>query len=191
MTHTKGLSRCTIPILATHITGQGGYAEPLTPEQQHQAFLSRLLLMLGSFVIMCLLLVIWVYVCDIFTMHVHDACSRCMFTMLLHQHTASSHTVLRHHLVYPCHYFLLDDAPRCSTTVVLQQWCRCCMACFFLSHVFFSVSMFFSSTSPLACVFTNSSLFVLAPPHVSIAHTSACTIHGVVFLIIVFPAVCC
>jgi E3 ubiquitin-protein ligase RNF5 len=34
----------------------GGYAEPLTPEQQHQAFLSRLLLMLGSFVIMCLLL---------------------------------------------------------------------------------------------------------------------------------------
>lgn len=33
-----------------------GYAEPLTPEQQHQAFLSRLLLMLGSFVIMCLLL---------------------------------------------------------------------------------------------------------------------------------------
>jgi E3 ubiquitin-protein ligase RNF5 len=36
--------------------GQGGYTEPLTPEQQHQAFLSRLLLMLGSFVIMCLLL---------------------------------------------------------------------------------------------------------------------------------------
>ncbi|EFN60151.1 hypothetical protein CHLNCDRAFT_33679 [Chlorella variabilis] len=36
--------------------GNGGYAEPLTPEQQHQAFLSRLLLMLGSFVIMCLLL---------------------------------------------------------------------------------------------------------------------------------------
>jgi E3 ubiquitin-protein ligase RNF5 len=36
--------------------GQGGYSEPLTPEQQHQAFLSRLLLMLGSFVIMCLLL---------------------------------------------------------------------------------------------------------------------------------------
>jgi hypothetical protein len=30
----------------------GAYAEPLTPEQQHQAFLSRLLLMLGSFVIM-------------------------------------------------------------------------------------------------------------------------------------------
>jgi len=28
----------------------------LTPEQQHQAFLSRLLLMLGSFVIVCLLL---------------------------------------------------------------------------------------------------------------------------------------
>ncbi|CAL8462292.1 g1823 [Coccomyxa elongata] len=36
--------------------GQGGFAEPLTAEQQHQAFLSRLLLMLGSFVIMCLLL---------------------------------------------------------------------------------------------------------------------------------------
>lgn len=36
--------------------GQNGYPEPLTPEQQHQAFLSRLLLMLGSFVIMCLLL---------------------------------------------------------------------------------------------------------------------------------------
>ncbi|KAL6752729.1 hypothetical protein V8C86DRAFT_1793508 [Haematococcus lacustris] len=33
-----------------------GYVEALTPEQQHQAFLSRLLLMLGSFVIMCLLL---------------------------------------------------------------------------------------------------------------------------------------
>ena len=33
--------------------GQNGYPEPLTPEQQHQAFLSRLLLMLGSFVIMC------------------------------------------------------------------------------------------------------------------------------------------
>jgi E3 ubiquitin-protein ligase RNF5 len=39
-----------------HGTGQSGYTEPLTPEQQHQAFLSRLLLMLGSFVIMCLLL---------------------------------------------------------------------------------------------------------------------------------------
>lgn len=39
-----------------HGPGQGGYAEALTPEQQHQAFLSRLLLMLGSFVIMCLLL---------------------------------------------------------------------------------------------------------------------------------------
>ncbi|KAG1676171.1 hypothetical protein FOA52_005012 [Chlamydomonas sp. UWO 241] len=30
--------------------------EGLSPEQQHQAFLSRLLLMMGSFVIMCLLL---------------------------------------------------------------------------------------------------------------------------------------
>ncbi|KAK9826833.1 hypothetical protein WJX81_005441 [Elliptochloris bilobata] len=39
-----------------HAPGQGGFPEPLTPEQQHQAFLSRLLLMLGSFVIMCLLL---------------------------------------------------------------------------------------------------------------------------------------
>lgn len=37
-------------------SGNGRYTEPLTPEQQHQAFLSRLLLMLGSFVIMCLLL---------------------------------------------------------------------------------------------------------------------------------------
>mmetsp|Transcript_13061 Transcript_13061/g.39568 ORF Transcript_13061/g.39568 Transcript_13061/m.39568 type:complete len:207 (-) Transcript_13061:664-1284(-) len=36
--------------------GANGFAEPLTPEQQHEAFLSRLLLMLGSFVIMCLLL---------------------------------------------------------------------------------------------------------------------------------------
>lgn len=36
--------------------GQGYAVEALTPEQQHQAFLSRLLLMLGSFVIMCLLL---------------------------------------------------------------------------------------------------------------------------------------
>ena len=34
------------------LAGNGGYAETLTPEQQHQAFLSRLLLMLGSFVIM-------------------------------------------------------------------------------------------------------------------------------------------
>ena len=35
----------------------GGAAfDALTPEQEHQAFLSRLLLMLGSFVIMCLLL---------------------------------------------------------------------------------------------------------------------------------------
>lgn len=33
-----------------------GFADQLSPEQQHQAFLSRLLLMLGSFVIMCLLL---------------------------------------------------------------------------------------------------------------------------------------
>ncbi|GAX75843.1 hypothetical protein CEUSTIGMA_g3286.t1 [Chlamydomonas eustigma] len=32
------------------------FVEAVTPEQQHQAFLSRLLLMLGSFVIMCLLL---------------------------------------------------------------------------------------------------------------------------------------
>jgi E3 ubiquitin-protein ligase RNF5 len=34
---------------------RGGYREVLSPEQQHQAFLSRLLLLLGSVVIMCLL----------------------------------------------------------------------------------------------------------------------------------------
>ncbi|GMH37418.1 hypothetical protein BSKO_05291 [Bryopsis sp. KO-2023] len=34
----------------------GGQGAPMTPEQQHQAFLSRLLLLLGSFVILCLLL---------------------------------------------------------------------------------------------------------------------------------------
>lgn len=48
-----------IPTLLGFNLGPGqGYAgnEALTPEQQHQAFLSRLLLMLGSFVIMCLLL---------------------------------------------------------------------------------------------------------------------------------------
>ena len=40
-----------------NLLGPGSYqVEALTPEQQHQAFLSRLLLMLGSFVIMCLLL---------------------------------------------------------------------------------------------------------------------------------------
>jgi E3 ubiquitin-protein ligase RNF5 len=36
--------------------GPVGFQDQLTPEQHHQAFLSRLLLMLGSFVIMCLLL---------------------------------------------------------------------------------------------------------------------------------------
>ena len=36
--------------------GAGATFDPLTTEQAHQAFLSRLLLMLGSFVIMCLLL---------------------------------------------------------------------------------------------------------------------------------------
>ncbi|GFR53119.1 hypothetical protein Agub_g15835 [Astrephomene gubernaculifera] len=46
-----------IPSLFGFHLGPGqGYNEALTPEQQHQAFLSRLLLMLGSFVIMCLLL---------------------------------------------------------------------------------------------------------------------------------------
>lgn len=45
-----------LPTLLGLQHGAGGYGEPLTPEQQHQAFLSRLLLMLGSFVIMCLLL---------------------------------------------------------------------------------------------------------------------------------------
>jgi hypothetical protein len=39
------------PCSLAAVTG-GAYVEPLTPEQQHQAFLSRLLLMLGSFVIM-------------------------------------------------------------------------------------------------------------------------------------------
>lgn len=34
----------------------GGHGTAMTPEQQHQAFLSRLLLLLGSFVILCLLL---------------------------------------------------------------------------------------------------------------------------------------
>ena len=34
----------------------GGHGGAMTPEQQHQAFLSRLLLLLGSFVILCLLL---------------------------------------------------------------------------------------------------------------------------------------
>lgn len=34
----------------------GGHGAAMTPEQQHQAFLSRLLLLLGSFVILCLLL---------------------------------------------------------------------------------------------------------------------------------------
>jgi hypothetical protein len=36
--------------------GLGGSQEPLSPEQQQQAFLSRLMLMLGSFVTLCLLL---------------------------------------------------------------------------------------------------------------------------------------
>jgi E3 ubiquitin-protein ligase RNF5 len=36
--------------------GANGQRDPMTPEQQHQAFLSRLLLMIGSFCIMCLLL---------------------------------------------------------------------------------------------------------------------------------------
>ncbi|KAI3429801.1 hypothetical protein D9Q98_010114 [Chlorella vulgaris] len=50
-----GLIPTLFGIPDTRFTG-GAYVEPLTPEQQHQAFLSRLLLMLGSFVIMCLLL---------------------------------------------------------------------------------------------------------------------------------------
>jgi E3 ubiquitin-protein ligase RNF5 len=44
------------PLLLLLLLPGQGYVEALTPEQQHQAFLSRLLLMLGSFVIMCLLL---------------------------------------------------------------------------------------------------------------------------------------
>ncbi|KAL6771564.1 hypothetical protein ACKKBG_A26890 [Auxenochlorella protothecoides x Auxenochlorella symbiontica] len=50
--HGMGL----MPALFGLQPGAGGGSEPLTQEQQHQAFLSRLLLMLGSFVIMCLLL---------------------------------------------------------------------------------------------------------------------------------------
>jgi len=50
-------SQGVLPALFGFQLGPGqGYVEALTPEQQHQAFLSRLLLMLGSFVIMCLLL---------------------------------------------------------------------------------------------------------------------------------------
>jgi E3 ubiquitin-protein ligase RNF5 len=45
-----------LPCLLLLLRPGQGYVEALTPEQQHQAFLSRLLLMLGSFVIMCLLL---------------------------------------------------------------------------------------------------------------------------------------
>jgi len=46
-----------LPSLFGFQLGPGqGYVEALASEQQHQAFLSRLLLMLGSFVIMCLLL---------------------------------------------------------------------------------------------------------------------------------------
>lgn len=40
-------------LFGMHGTGPGA---AMTPEQQHQAFLSRLLLLLGSFVILCLLL---------------------------------------------------------------------------------------------------------------------------------------
>lgn len=40
-------------LFGIHGSGQGA---AMTPEQQHQAFLSRLLLLLGSFVILCLLL---------------------------------------------------------------------------------------------------------------------------------------
>ncbi|KAK9808459.1 hypothetical protein WJX73_007996 [Symbiochloris irregularis] len=57
MTGTVQPSLQFIPSIFGFNSGSGhGHAEPLTPEQQHQAFLSRLLLMLGSFVIMCLLL---------------------------------------------------------------------------------------------------------------------------------------
>lgn len=45
-----------MPTLFGMQLGSNGANELLTQEQQHQAFLSRLLLMLGSFVIMCLLL---------------------------------------------------------------------------------------------------------------------------------------
>lgn len=45
-----------LPNLFGLTSGTGRYHDYVSPEQQHQAFLSRLLLMLGSFVIMCLLL---------------------------------------------------------------------------------------------------------------------------------------
>ena len=45
-----------MPALFGMHLGSHGTNELLTQEQQHQAVLSRLLLMLGSFVIMCLLL---------------------------------------------------------------------------------------------------------------------------------------
>ena len=54
-TLSASLPACPVLLLLLLLSGQG-YVEALTPEQQHQAFLSRLLLMLGSFVIMCLLL---------------------------------------------------------------------------------------------------------------------------------------
>lgn len=54
---TNTAQQGVLPALFGFQLGPGqGYVEALTPEQQHQAFLSRLLLMLGSFVIMCLLL---------------------------------------------------------------------------------------------------------------------------------------
>lgn len=54
---TAAQQQGVLPALFGFQLGPGqGYVEALTPEQQHQAFLSRLLLMLGSFVIMCLLL---------------------------------------------------------------------------------------------------------------------------------------
>jgi E3 ubiquitin-protein ligase RNF5 len=56
----RGCHSARSPLRHCHAGGgaHGGvmYGEPLSPEQQQQAFLSRLLLMLGSFVIMCLLL---------------------------------------------------------------------------------------------------------------------------------------
>jgi len=57
-TLSAGLS-CLPSLFGLHFSGlteQGGPAEGLSPEQAQQALLSRLLLLLGSMVILCLLL---------------------------------------------------------------------------------------------------------------------------------------
>jgi E3 ubiquitin-protein ligase RNF5 len=50
-----GMSRSQVGYMPNISVFGSGYGEGMTPEQQHQAFLSRLLLMLGSVVIVCLL----------------------------------------------------------------------------------------------------------------------------------------